>query len=343
MKKYLLFVALCLSLPAYASPEVLVTVLPSKEIRMFPKNEAPASTIGLHHSQISAEIQGRILELPFEVGENVQKGQNIAVIDCEDYHLNQEQVTSEIEGAVAQRDLKKWQLERMKSLAQKNNASKEHVKSLSSELLKAAADLKALRVKLKMANRMIQKCEIKSPYTGFIVSRKADVGELVLPSSPILELLTSEHIEVQAHLHPQETESFTQAKHFQFVTQNQAYDVQLRVMVPAFDQKARTQEVRLRFLSKTPLPGSVGRLVWYSQHPHLPANLLTTVDKQLGFYIAENNKAKFIPIKDAIEGRPFKITPDFDEQIIIKGRFNVKPNDPISIQDRTSSLSPPFN
>ena len=78
------------------------------------------------------------------------------------------------------------------------------------------------------------------------------------------------------------------------------------------------------------MPGTAGRVVWQSAQAHLPPDLVLRRGDELGVFIANGNKAMFVPLPLAQEGRPAPATLPLSSTIIIGGRYQLQDGDAIS-------------
>lgn len=315
-----------------ASNTTAVTTQPIGQLTIFPKIEAPATAISLNDSIISAEINGIVEQLPFKVGETIKKGDILAHIACQEYELTAQQYNSLIEASKAKIKFTEWKLNRIKSLASDHNVSQEQLKELQSNLTSLSATLSSQEAQLNQAKLQIQRCDIRAPFEGVVVERLVDIGEMVTPGRQVMQLVDKSDLEVSAQLQADEIQKLQLAKTPVFVTKTAQYPVRLRSAVDVYNKPYRTQEVRCVFTQDKPLPGSVGRLVWHDSQPHLPAHLLSQNKGQFGIFVANNQKAEFLTIENAIEGRPIPLPLQLDSDIVIDGRYQLSDGSDISIK-----------
>tara|TARA_R110002110_G_scaffold166602_2_gene367275 strand:+ start:23486 stop:24529 length:1044 start_codon:yes stop_codon:yes gene_type:complete len=328
----------------FATPSLLgndlisVTTKPITDLTIFPKLEAPATAISLNDAVISAEINGIILQLPLQVGESVQKGQTLAVIACKDYQLNAQQFESQLQSTRAKIDFTEWKLNRIQSLASGHNVSQEQLKELQSNLTSLQSTQSSQKAQLSQAKLQIDRCSIQAPFNAIVVERMADIGEMATPGKQIIRLIDNESIEVSAQLQANEVEKLKHAKNPVFSTKDGDFPVSIRASVGVYTERYRTQEVRCSFTQQKPLPGSVGRLVWQDNQAHLPAYLLSQSNHKYGIFIVEKSKtqeqnrlAKFIPIKDAVEGRPLPVPLELNADLALDGRYKLSHNDTVQV------------
>jgi HlyD family secretion protein len=146
---------------------------------------------------IAAEVTGRVVEVRVEEGQEVKKGQVLAVLDATiaaaDAQTAQSRALSaesnvraaEADNAEAQRNL-----ERSRSLAKTGFVSEANLKTAQARAESAAANLAASRSQLNSArseaNRsrvQLSKFEIRAPFSGVVIDKAAQPGEIISPLS----------------------------------------------------------------------------------------------------------------------------------------------------------------
>ncbi len=309
-----------------------VVAQPLAELAVYPQFRAPASVFSDNDSRISAEIGARIIEIPVRVGEVVKKGAVLARLERTDFELTLAREETALQALRARLELADYQLSRARALSRKQAVSEELLKQRESELSNLRAQLAGQEVALTQAKRQLEKCTVRAPFEGIISERLAQVGELASPGSALIQIVDNRHLEVSAQLQAQLTQSLPQAMQPELVTSQRRYPLTLRRIVPVFDPRARTREARLRFSADTALPGSTGELVWRSERPHLPAELLSRRDDQLGVFVVDGEQAKFIPLPQAEEGRPAEVSLPTQAPIITLGRFRLQDGDAIRVK-----------
>lgn len=311
-----------------------VTVKHLSEIVIYPTNDAPATVLSLNESTLSSEISGRIISLPKLVGESVEQGEILAEVDCINYELELNRAKADISGIQSELKLTEWQLSRTRKLALANNATEEGVKKLEATLSGLKSQLKRQQTLIEQAQTTTERCQIKAPFSGIINKRLIHLGELATPGSPVIHLVDTENLEVEATFHGKESSEITQAHVLRLEAKNQSYPLTLRTVVPTLDNRSRTQKARFTFNHQPALPGTAGRLVWSSDSPHLPSSYIRQMGPVLGFFVAKGEIAQFIPLHHAIEGQPALVENLGNPLVIIDGRYAVREGSTISIAKR---------
>ncbi len=316
-----------------AAQTVTVTARPFGEVAIYPERQAFANVVTLNDSRIAAEVSARIVEIPVEVGQTVERGTVLARLDARDFELAAQQAGAALEAARARSQLADSQLERAKALVEQGFVSSEALSQRESDARAAAADVAANNAALAAARRNVQKSVIRAPFRAIVRERLASVGEIASPGMQLLRVLDASRIEVSAQIQPADAEDLRRAKKPVFTAQTgERYALKLVRIVPALDMRERSQEARLRFSRQSSaLPGTAGRLVWDSGRPHLPPDLVVRRNGQLGAFVAEGNKARFVPLPDAEEGRPAPVDLPAGTAVITEGRLQLQPGDAVRL------------
>jgi len=218
-----------------------------------PQNEIVLSgNIEAHESLVSFKVQGRIVELPVEEGQSVEKDSLLARLDDADYrqrvrideasvHVRQSNLALTLAGTReqeikamqqnmldAQADLqqKKLDYERAERLfsedavsAQDHDLADTALKrsqaafqaaqqkynqavegSRKEEIAIAEANLKEAHANLGMSRVNLDYTVLRAPGAGVITVRQAELGEVVVPGTPVVTLADLDHIWLRAYV-----------------------------------------------------------------------------------------------------------------------------------------------
>ena len=334
LNKTILFLTLCIagSNVIADADTIRVTSQTLSEVAIYPEFSVPATAMSMNDSKLSAEVHATVQVFPVLVGDIVERGEVLIQLDEKNYKLNLLRAEVALKGIDSRLSLAKYQLEQANTLSKEKAISDEQLQRRKSEVLTIRAERNAQKVAIAMAKRDLEKCIITAPFDAIVAERIAQVGELASPGSPLIRIIDASRIEVSAKIQAQDIPSLQQSDKFQFVTQGNTYDVQLRKITPAFDPVQRNRESRFLFTQEKALSGSTGTLRWENSKTHIPANMLTRRGKHLGiFTISDENKAKFITLESAQEGRPAATDLPGITRLIINGRFSIQDGATISV------------
>jgi RND family efflux transporter MFP subunit len=337
MKQFQLSILLALLTSSlYAQERVTnVTVAPLSDEVIYPEFSIPATTLSINDSNISAETSGRIVDIPAQVGDRIEKGKILASLDCSNNQARLTQAKAALVATKAQKTLAQRQINRTQSLRKTKNISEELYNQRQANLETAKADQQAQQARLEEAELEVQRCQVLAPFTGIVMQRLKAEGEWVTPGQPVIQLLDSERLEVSAQVPIGMIPSLNNASSFTLNISDGKYSLKLRRLLPVVAERGRNREVRFIFSKTAALPGSTGRLVWRSSKAHLPADIPVRRKQELGVFLASKGKARFHPLPQALEGQPAPINLPLHSKIVIEGRYGLRDQDRIKIDSKS--------
>lgn len=140
----------------------------------IPKVEGVGFIVSGNAVNISNELAGKIVEINFESGQNVKKGQILLKLDTE---LEK----SELNKVEAQMISVKSKYDRYSVLIKNKSISKEAYEDARSDYLALLSDIEALKTKINFKN-------IKAPFDGIVGIRNVNIGEYLSSGSDIVRL-----------------------------------------------------------------------------------------------------------------------------------------------------------
>ncbi len=195
---------------------VAVSVARAEEQTMPEVYEATGTLKARLTTVLSARVMGTIRELRPQPGDVVQAGQVVAVLDAREIEaaLGQAraardeasnalpEVTSAIAAAQAQLDLATATYKRMKSLFDQKSITAQEFDEVSARHRAAEAQLDMAKAKRQQIKQKIQQAdeavaqaaaqksylEVRAPFAGTVVERKAEPGMLAAPGMPLVVL-----------------------------------------------------------------------------------------------------------------------------------------------------------
>ncbi len=298
---------------------------------IYPTESAPATVLSLNDATLSAETVGRIQAIHARVGDQVTGGASLLTLDCHDQQLGLQHAQAEQTRASAAFALAERQFQRAQALKAQNSISQELVDQRENEQILAEAQLASARTGLDEAKLAVSRCTVTAPFDGVVMQRLTQVGAWVQTGTPVLRVLDTEHLEISAQVSTLYIDALRQAGRLWLADDEHTYDLALREIAVAIDPQARSREVRLLFIDQAALPGTAGRLVWQDRRAHVPADLLVSRNGELGVFVAESGKARFIALPGAREGAPALATAlQHDQRIITDGRYGLEDGDAVA-------------
>lgn len=274
-----------------------------EDVVITPTYQFPAEVISRNDTTLSAELSARVEQVLVRPGQLVKQGQKLVELDCRDTHNQLDQLKASEAEIEASLDYAKAQLARWRNLQHKELAASTQVESAESDRKRLTAMLAGVSVKLEQAKRNIERCQISAPFTGVVQEQMIGIGSLASVGTPILRLLQTESAEIKASL---PLLLATQLKTAPVRFQAQSIEsLQVKLLRQSAIIDSNTRSVTAWFATDIPLRiGLSGQLVLKDEVPHIPAGLQVRRGDEIGFFVREDAKAKFISLPLAQEGRP---------------------------------------
>jgi len=137
---------------------------------------------------VGSQVSGIVDEIFVDFNSVVERGQVLAQIDPSTFEAEVSSAQAELESAEAGHELAQLRWKRVQELRERQFVSPSEVEEASSTLRQAEAQVQVRRHALQRAQRELDRCTIKSPTDGIVISREVDVGQTVAASlsAPIL-------------------------------------------------------------------------------------------------------------------------------------------------------------
>ena len=226
---------------------------------------------------IAAKITGRVTGVFFDEGTHVHEGQLLATLDDSDVRkalLSAKADYDASKAAIADYEVQlknaRIQLHRAEQLQNAGVQTQEQLDnartaadSLQAKIALAQSQVISAEARIQQAQQAVDNCTIRSPYTGIVVSKDAQVGEMVSPNSAgggftrtgiaTIVDMTSNEIEVDVNEF-----YISRVRDGQPVTAIlDAYPdweipSRVRTIIPSADRQKATVKVRISFLKLDP-------------------------------------------------------------------------------------------
>ena len=136
--------------------------------------------------EVHARVEGYLEQMLFAEGPHVNKGQTLFVIDPKLYRARANRARAQLNKARAQALKAERDLNRIRPLYEQNAASQLDLDNAIAAYESAAADVKVSEADLTQAEMTLGYTTVRSPISGYISERSADIGTLVGPGGQSL-------------------------------------------------------------------------------------------------------------------------------------------------------------
>src|SRR5258706_5843793 len=132
---------------------------------------------------VRPEVNGRIAELPVDIGDKVRKGDLLCRLDDKDLQIERSQRVTEIEGAKFQVQKASRNFDRSKHLFQGKLISVEVFEDTKTEFDLASNALQRAESALHLIEESLAKTKIRAPFDCTVLTRPVSVGQAVSGSA----------------------------------------------------------------------------------------------------------------------------------------------------------------
>ena len=138
--------------------------------------------------EISAEVEGRIINAFVKAGHPVVPGQVLAELDTEDYNIAKRAAGAEVSQLEALQRNQQQTVKRYSNLIEAKLISTDRYDEAKAQLQSLSEQLKAARERLKQKQRGLTKTRIISNYAGIIDEELISVGDFVKVGDPLFRI-----------------------------------------------------------------------------------------------------------------------------------------------------------
>lgn len=140
---------------------------------------------------VAAEVDGRVMRLAVDEGENVAQGAVLAELDATMPRLEQQAARAELQRLRAMRENAQARANRLRDLRGKGFVSVEQLDDAEAALAMARAEEGAVEARLRLAEDQLARTVVRAPLAGSIQTRLVSIGDFVKRGSPLFEIATS--------------------------------------------------------------------------------------------------------------------------------------------------------
>ncbi|QOL25684.1 efflux RND transporter periplasmic adaptor subunit [Thalassotalea sp. LPB0316] len=175
---------------ASAPPPPAVSVYQVKQIAVGQHHEFVARTEAYKEAQLTARVEGELIEKSFREGGRVKKGDVLLKIDPSAYQASFEQAQADLDSRESGFQNAIRNLKRANDLISQGYISQSDYDKLTTEESQAKAAVSVAKAALEKAELNLSYTHIVAPFDGRIGKANFDVGNVVGPQSGSLATLT---------------------------------------------------------------------------------------------------------------------------------------------------------
>ncbi len=183
--------------PEFLPPLVRVLEVEPQRIRL--DVEAEGSAEAAVHSELVAEVWGRVLELGPALVEGgfFREGEELLRLDDREYRVAVEKARAAVERSESEALLAERRLERRRQLVEEGVGSRDDLDDGENQAKVARATLRSARADLARAELDLERTRVRAPYDGRVATREVDRGQFVSRGTPLASIYAIARAEVR--------------------------------------------------------------------------------------------------------------------------------------------------
>ncbi len=154
-----------------------VCLLPPASQAQEPSASAPFLVFANFEAEFASSLSGTVEEVPFEAGDRFVEGDTLVRLNCAVQR-------AQVEAAAAEQEAAEAEFAARKSLQARGGLGR-----LQVQVAKAQAS--AAGARLRLAEAVVDGCEIKAPFDGRVVETTIKPFEYVQPARPLLSVVST--------------------------------------------------------------------------------------------------------------------------------------------------------
>ncbi|AHF02561.1 RND transporter [Marichromatium purpuratum 984] len=150
----------------------------------------------VNRTTVSAQTQGRVEEITFDVDDYVEQNTVVARIKDTEHRAKVAQAAADLKSASARLLQAREEFERIKGLYARKNVSDSAMDKATADLAAAQAELDSATARLEQAQEQLDYTQIRAPYSGIVTHRHVEVGETLSPGQPVMTGISLDQLRV---------------------------------------------------------------------------------------------------------------------------------------------------
>jgi len=241
-------------------------------------------------------VGGKVAQRKVDVGQLVQEGEILAVLDESDLRLAEEVALQQWTVAVAQARQAESDRKRLGSLKLDGSVSVADDEHAHSGAQTAQASEVAQARQLELARNRLKYTALRASRSGVVTAVRLEVGQVVAEGQPVVAIADPGTPEIVVEVPEDRLTAFKEARFTASIASapDEHFEVALRELSPQAAAQTRTYRARLKPVGARPLPlGATAtlvsdRMVSNEQLAAIPATALTQADGRPAVWVVKH-------------------------------------------------------
>ena len=283
---------------------------------------------------LRSEAEGRVLEIAFQEGRLVRRGQVLVRLDGSKIRAGIAGYEAQIVEFNARLENLLRTLERNRPLLQKGLISRLQFDNLETEIAEARARIEQARANLVREQVRLADTEIRAPFDGTAGVRTLSPGDYLKVGDPVVQVVDLDPLEISFRVAERFKPKFSLGQRVDLQVSpypQQTFNAEVSFIAPGVDEATRTFQVKARVENADHRlsPGLFARAVVitdiFPEAVTVPWESVIQTEQETYIYIVEGDIARKVPVRlgqvtpqwaQLLDGAPAPGTP-----VILEGKF----------------------
>ena len=254
----------------------------------------------VNRSTISAQTSGRIIDVLFDVDDFVKAGEIIVRFSDSEHKARLAQAQSSLSAAMAASSGAQKEFKRVEKLLARGTVAKARFDSSEVQLNVALARVETAKAAVEQANEQLGYTVIKAPYSGLVVQRHVQIGEVANPGQPLMTGFSMEKLRINVAV-PQQIANHVRRENSAVIYDGVGGSITTKnlTVFPFADAKSNTVTIRAALPEgiKTVFPGMLVKVAFKTgvqKTMVLPSSAVVKRGEVTGVYIVDKNAKMYL-------------------------------------------------
>lgn len=195
--------------------------------------------------QVASELAGKVERVYVDEGDVVRAGDVLLALDTSILRSERKRLQASLSGIAAERELAERRLKRQKELKIEGFSATDTIDEIETSLKQLSSRQATLLAQIEGIDIQLEKSVVSAPFDASVQQRLIDVGAVINPGTPILELLESGVGELKVGVPVEVAREIASGDRSRVLINGIETDATVLSVAPAVDLVTQTVPVRL--------------------------------------------------------------------------------------------------
>ncbi len=230
--------------PAAAAPATVVEVAPVVSTGFLSRHWASGDIVSQRDARTASEASGRVLQVA-EVGDRIDAGAALAVLDDTALRLREQQVSAELAQVQARLDLASSQQQRYRQLGDRQAIARVQLDQLDADREILLREREATQALLAQVRHQRAQMTVRAPFAGVVVERFVQRGEYLAVGAAVVRVVDTATAQVRVRAPVGLVRHLAAGTEVTVRAGSEQWQRAITALVPVGDEHSRQLELRI--------------------------------------------------------------------------------------------------